>query len=121
MSSIKPIKITNSSNYGTTIKNGTWKEPSVSNLNLSSSIKNYTDTPFYEQKETEVFTLPSVEESFLDLFKGCLFTLNGISQYSLGLNSPTQIVKYDDLYFIVNTFSNMILFSKDMVHWNCSF
>jgi len=118
VSSIKPIKITNSSNYGTTIKNGTWKEPSVSNLNLSSSIKNYTDTPFYEQKETEVFTLPSVEESFLDLFKGCLFTLNGISQYSLGLNSPTQIVKYDDLYFIVNTFSNMILFSKDMVHWN---
>ncbi|MCI9280207.1 MAG: hypothetical protein HFJ02_05375 [Bacilli bacterium] len=118
MSSIKPIKINHSASYGTTIKNGTWKASSVSNLSSGSSIKNYTGIPSYDQKETEVFTLPSVERAFLDLFNGVLFTLNGIPQYSLGLNSPTQIVKYDDLYFIVNTFSNRILFSKDMVHWN---
>ncbi len=118
MSSIKPIKINHSSSYGMPIKDGTLKESTVSNLNSNSSINHYIDPSSYDQPETEVFTLPSIEKSFIDLFEEILFTLNGIPQYSLGLNSPTQIVKYDDFYFIVNTFSNSILFSKEMVHWN---
>ncbi|MCI9279237.1 MAG: hypothetical protein HFJ02_00360 [Bacilli bacterium] len=91
----------------------------ISNSNSCyHSIKNVSNAFSYENTETEIYTIPSKEKEFLDLFEGIAFTLNETSQYSLGLNSPTQIVKYENMYFIVNTFNNMILSSSDMIHWD---
>lgn len=76
----------------------------LNNNIVTNSLSNTTETV-----KTEIYELPDPTNQF---------TLNGVSQVSLGLNSPTQIVKYNNMYFIVNTFSNSILSSTDMKNWN---
>lgn len=116
MADINPIKINaGSSKLENNVVNNYTTVSSIKTMQLNGIKNGLNDS---EKVETEIYTIPSVEKSFLDLFKGVLFTLNGTPQYSLGLNSPTQIVKYKDLYFITNTFSNRLLFSPDMIHWN---
>ncbi len=116
MADINPIKINaGSSKLENNVVNNYTTVSSIKTMQLNGIKNGLNDS---EKIETEIYNLPSVEKAFLDLFKGVLFTLNGTPQYSLGLNSPTQIVKYKDLYFITNTFSNRILFSPDMIHWN---
>ncbi len=116
MADINPIKINaGSSKLENNVVNNYTTVSSIKTMQLNGIKNGLNDS---EKVETEIYTIPSVEKAFLDLFKGVLFTLNGTPQYSLGLNSPTQIVKYKDLYFITNTFSNRILFSPDMIHWN---